>query len=231
MVGINSGLIPVVLAEHYQSVVAMDRSKGKVDFVRDRVEQMGLSTVRVQCITDEGKTRVEDGGFDLVYFQTLSEVAPEMMGIANACGYVSRILRRGGIGVFRGWNPLTPSMLSIKPQRVSKHACFSLRQWRKVMERSGGEEVERLACIPNLDLPPMFFLPLGSRPACSHFLRNAMEIIQTSSPDVKKRYRLALILAKTVLTIGSRLGLGTAIGWLLPSYVVIGRFPGGTKLC
>lgn len=227
VLGCGFGMAPCAVAARVQSVYALERREREhgIALVRLQARQQGINNLRTMLCRRAAELPFQSGTFDLVatggWLPTrASASAAEFRTLAAA---VRPLLRPGGTAQFLVRNRISPARVLTARLGGQQAAAFSLtaRSCRKTLQDLGYSVVRLYAPLPLYDRAPLMYLPLESRPAIEGFLKDCFASFDLVSPEVKRRYRFELRLARMAVAVMRRARLAHLLESLVPGFCVL----------
>ncbi len=143
-IGCSFGHMTFLLAERFDSLIAVDLSPTSVDIASSRLEKYGVDNVRFFVDDAEQLRNVEDGSCDVIFSFSTIRFCPDQEKALRA---VHSKLRGNAVAIIDFPNPNSPWHLFIKAvSGIEKHVNDTLMSKQELVEMFNrcGFEVERV---------------------------------------------------------------------------------------
>jgi len=112
---------------------------------------------------------------------------------------------------------------NIISKKKKRNASYSLRGYKRELKKRGFGSLEFYAPLPRQDGVPMFILPLKHNDSIRYFFQYLFPLVNTASPEMKKKYALDYWLARASVFLSLKFKLTSLMKNIFPGFYVIAK--------
>jgi hypothetical protein len=222
VIGCGLGTAPMAASSIYKEVVALDRSKNKIDFLTIRAAERGATNIKAEHINDFSEIDPQSRAFDLISIASPEDLGVEGKTLRKAVARAAGLLKNGGVLRLNCRNALSPRFIMKSEGNAVVGTSLTLAGYTGILHRAGFSGIKVYAPFPDYTGIPMFYVPLDSAEAVDYFYKIIFSLFDMVSPEVKKSRALEYGAAK--LAVGFLCRAGWAKGlmkFFLPGFMFL----------
>ena len=225
VLGIDWGMVPVLLARACRKVYAVDVDSGRLSFLESRLKEQGINNVELLFAQGFSGLPFKAASFDLVVAgDSVSGFDAEPFRTRLAVA--RRLLRDGGRLCLHVGNRLGFQRVLKPGIQKGKHPWHTAFGYRRRLRKAGFGDIQGYAPLPYYNRIPLFYLPLGKRGTLSFFFRNVFPLFEAVSPEVKKAHALEYAVARSAVRVASICRLEALVKIFFSGFFFVSRKQG-----
>ncbi|GEM_PF-7093742 len=220
VLGCGWGAIPIHLSQFCGQVCVVETSPAKIQFLEARKAQQRITNLKLKQ-WDFWEDSFSQESFDLVCLHGLESPSDKKIHFSEVLKKMAQWLRKEGVLFLN-----VPNRWSLLLKERSSHYPFSshtLLGYRKMLERSGFEDIHFYAPLPHYNGIPLFYLPLHDSTAMIYFFKNIFPLFEMVSPESKKAYALEYRVAKLGVNLSLALHLTRFVKYFVSGFSVVAK--------
>lgn len=214
ILGCGLGIIPISLAQFYETVYAIDPVWEKVAFLDQRKRHTGINNLF--CIQGNMVNNLPfpHNFFDLIAMSDFMWCIGQST-LSETVRHAYKLLRPGGTTYLCLGNRYSLLNLFDKLKQGNAKSFRSIWGYKRILRENGFSNIRFYASLPFYDGISLFYLPLENDNILQYFFRSIFPLLDMVSPETKKDYAMQYTMAK----LGARLALFFRLTWLTKFFV------------
>lgn len=223
VLGSGLGYVPMALAEKCKRVYAVDSLWENVSFINSRKTQLQKDNLFPVLVEENTELPFAEDYFDIIALRRFFWGGGRIKNFRDTIKEVYRLLKIDGIVNLNVENRFSIQNLLSHGRKKKPLYLHTIYGYKKILQSQGFYDIQFFAPLPRYDGVPLFYIPLESVQVMNFFFKNIFPLIETVSPEVKRKYAMEYFVAKAGVRLSLLLKLTGLARLFVPGFSIFAK--------